>query len=230
MGKYLETYIIVSEKKWHDSLIEDLNVLYPANWVRIQSSNDFNEEYIDSLSPVKIFIPHWSKIIPESIFKAWECIVFHMTDLPYGRGGSPLQNLIVRGERSTKIAAIKVESGIDTGPIYIKKDLNLDGTAFDIFERSTPIIKEMILEIIKLNIIPTKQNGEVLVFNRRKEHESNIESLNTCHKIYDYIRMLDCEGYPKAFLENNSIKFEFSNAKFDKEKNQIVANVRIVQK
>ena len=30
-----------------------------------------------------------------------------MTDLPYGRGGSPLQNLIIRGFESTKISAIE---------------------------------------------------------------------------------------------------------------------------
>ena len=44
-----------------------------------------------------------------------------MTDLPFGRGGSPLQNLIVRGYKSTKLTAIKVQSGIDTGDIYLKK-------------------------------------------------------------------------------------------------------------
>ncbi len=51
--------------------------------------NDFKPEYI--------FFPHWSWIIPSEIYENFKCIVFHMTDLPYGRGGSPLQNLISRG-------------------------------------------------------------------------------------------------------------------------------------
>jgi len=37
-------------------------------------------------------------IILKEIFENYEIILFHMTDLPYGRGGSPLQNLIVRGK------------------------------------------------------------------------------------------------------------------------------------
>ena len=46
-----------------------------------------------------------------------------MTDLPYGRGGSPLQNLIVRGHKHTMISAIKCVKELDAGPIYLKKPL-----------------------------------------------------------------------------------------------------------
>ncbi len=51
-------------------------------------------------------------------FFNFNCVVFHMTDLPFGRGGSPLQNLISRGIYKTKISAIKVVKEIDAGPIY----------------------------------------------------------------------------------------------------------------
>ena len=44
-----------------------------------------------------------------------------MTDLPYGRGGSPLQNLILKGKKTTKITAFKMIDKIDAGPIYLKK-------------------------------------------------------------------------------------------------------------
>ena len=46
-----------------------------------------------------------------------------MTDLPYGRGGSPLQNLIARGFLETKISAILVEKQLDAGPVYLKMEL-----------------------------------------------------------------------------------------------------------
>ena len=42
-----------------------------------------------------------------------------MTDLPFGRGGSPLQNLIVRGYKETMLSAIKCVGEVDAGPIYI---------------------------------------------------------------------------------------------------------------
>mgnify|MGYP004413241397 CR=1 FL=1 len=53
--------------------------------------------------------------------------------------------------------------------------------------------------------------------------------LDDLSKVYDYIRMLDCDGYPKAFLESNKLKFEFSNVKFTS-KNELKANVSISKK
>ena len=133
----MNNVIFLSEKNWHKNIFDELVVTFKSiNWHYIDKKSHFTLEIIVSINPCKIFIPHWSYIIPESIFKNYECIVFHMTDLPFGRGGSPLQNLIVRGFKETMITAIKVEKGIDTGDIYIKKPLNLSGTAYEIFLKS----------------------------------------------------------------------------------------------
>ena len=88
----------------------------------------------------------------------------------------------------------------------------------------------MIIEIINNNIIPVPQIGVVTEFNRRKPEESNISELEELERIYDYIRMLDCEGYPHAFIETPNVKFEFTNANFDTNKQIISANVRIIKK
>jgi methionyl-tRNA formyltransferase len=152
-----------------------------------------------------------------------------MTDLPFGRGGSPLQNLIVRNFKKTKISAIRVEKGVDTGPVYLKKDLDLGGTASEIFQRSSDIIYNMITQIIDNKIIPKPQKGRILKFKRRTPEQSNIFLLDDLSKVYDYIRMLDCDGYPKAFIESNKLKFEFSNTKITSN-NELKANVRIFKK
>lgn len=223
--------IILSEKKWHEDLFNQLKSEFNDNeWLLINNKSDFNLELLNELKPDKIFIPHWSYIIPEEIFNSFECIVFHMTDLPFGRGGSPLQNLIVRGYKSTKISAIKVQSGIDTGDVYLKKSLNLTGSAQEIFQKSAIVIEEMIKEIIIKNSIPSPQKGEVVEFKRRKPEESNISELEDLENIYNYIRMLDCEGYPHAFIETNFFKAEFTNANFNESEKIITANVRIVKK
>ena len=134
-------FVVVSEKKYHVALFQNLKLIFPDfNWYLIDNKADFNISYLNEIKPKLIFIPHWSYIISKKIFNEYECIVFHMTDLPFGRGGSPLQNLISRGYKTTKISAIKVESGIDTGDVYLKKMLNLDGSATDIFNKSTLII------------------------------------------------------------------------------------------
>jgi methionyl-tRNA formyltransferase len=228
MGNTLKKYILVTEKKWHDSLFESLEKSIDSKWTRIADKSEFTHQNLLRLQPDKIFIPHWSNIIPSDIYLNWDCIVFHMTDLPYGRGGSPLQNLIERGHTETVISAIKVEQGIDTGDVYLKYPLSLAGTAEDIFIRASGIIEKMIEEIIHTSPVPKKQEGEAVVFKRRKSDQSNIENLETIHQVYDFIRMLDCEGYPNAYIETKFFKLEFNKATINN--NSIDAYVRITKK
>lgn len=225
----MNNYIILSEKEWNVNLANDLIKLTGDNWVLISEKEKFTESELKKLNPEKIFIPHWSYIIPASIYNSFECIVFHMTDLPYGRGGSPLQNLIVRGHKETKISALKVEEGLDTGDIYLKKDLSLKGTAKEIFERANGVILEMIVEIVKTGVKPLKQIGEAYLFKRRTPAMSSIQDLEQLEQIYDYIRMLDAEGYPKAFLETENCRFEFKNVSKQND-NTLEAHVRIIKK
>jgi methionyl-tRNA formyltransferase len=153
-----------------------------------------------------------------------------MTDLPFGRGGSPLQNLIARGYKRTKISAIRVADGIDTGDVYLKKNLELDGSASEIFVRAAAIIEDMISEIIINEPTPKPQFGEIIEFKRRQPRESDMKDLSDLEMIYDQIRMLDCEGYPHAFLETTYYKVEFTNASFNQLEKLITANVRIFKK
>ena len=198
-------------------------------WHAICHKTDFNLVNVQKINPSYIFIPHWSYMIPSEIYENYTCIVFHMTDLPYGRGGSPLQNLIVRKHQNTKISALKVEKEIDAGPIYLKRELDLTGTAQAIFERMNPIIEGMIREIILDKIIPQRQEGEITTFKRRTPEEGNLSQLQSIEEIYDYIRMLDAEGYPSAFLETDYFKFEFTKANPIGE-NELEAYVRIIKK
>ena len=165
------------------------------------------------LSPRFVFFPHWSWIIPNEIYDSFECVLFHMTDLPFGRGGSPLQNLIVRGFENTKISALQVSEELDAGLIYLKKDLSLHGTAEEIFLRASDIIfEEMIPVILKEKPEPIAQSGKPTVFKRRCKEDGNLISLKDLKEIYNYIRMLDAEGYPPAFLETENFVFDFSRA------------------
>jgi methionyl-tRNA formyltransferase len=222
-------YILVTEKKWHKELFESLlDYKEEVRWILIDKKVDFTKAKLETINPKKIFIPHWSYIIPEEIFLNFECIVFHMTDLPFGRGGSPLQNLIVRDIQKTKISALRVEKGIDTGKIYLKKELDLYGTAEEIFIRATKIIFSMIKEIIETNPEPYFQEGKSTTFRRRNLEDGDISELKDLEKIYDYIRMLDAEGYPNAYLEIDNFRLEFSRANF--KTHEILADVRIIKK
>jgi methionyl-tRNA formyltransferase len=225
------TNIILSEKEWNRNLISRLkNEHKDTNWLFINNKNDFNLDILSKQKIDKIFIPHWSYIIPKEIYSNYECIVFHMTDLPYGRGGSPLQNLIVRGHTETKVSAIRVVKELDAGSIYLKNDLSLAGSAEEIFVRANGIIERMISEIISKDLKPKEQEGDIVKFKRRKPEDSNVSNVEDLQKMYDYIRMLDAEGYPHAFLENSNLKLEFTNANYNTDDEIITAHVRIFKK
>jgi methionyl-tRNA formyltransferase len=223
-------YLIVTTKSWNIHNFSLLKKLFEEDtWHLITDKNDLGYEKIKQIDPDYIFSPHWSWKIPKEIYENFECIVFHMTDLPFGRGGSPLQNLIVRGHEKTKISAIRVTDILDAGPVYLKKELSLKGTAETIYKEASKIIFfEMIPFIIKKSPKPLPQRGKVTTFKRRKPKDSDISNLDNLNKIFDYIRMLDAEGYPKAFLEKNNIRIEFQHAKI--ENNEIRAYVKIRKK
>lgn len=224
----MKNFLLVTNKPWHDALFEKLKKRRGENWNRILEKEQFKPCFIEKFKPEKIFIPHWSHIISEKIWKNYECIIFHMSDLPYGRGGSPLQNLIIRGKKNTVLSALKVNQGIDEGDIYLKKPLSLYGTAEEIFERSSPIIFKMIQEIVEKKIVPFPQKGTVTIFKRRSIQQGEIKNLNELHEVYDYIRMLDCEGYKNAFTETKNFKIYFNSAELNNQ--EINANVRIIKK
>lgn len=221
--------LILSSKEWNRDLLARLKAALGGKWELISTKKEFNLENLNKLKPERVFIPHWSHIIPEEIFVSYECIVFHMTDLPYGRGGSPLQNLIANGHDSTKISAIRVDKGIDTGNVYLKKDLSLLGTAEEIFIRANDVIFDMIQEIIKMDIKALPQKGTPVTFKRRTPEMSQVSNENSINELYNLIRMLDAEGYPHAFIENESFRFEFTRASLKADKT-IIADVRISKK
>lgn len=204
--------IIVSNKEWHKKYTDEIASRTGFAVIYIDEKEKVNKAYLEQFSPRYIFFPHWSYIIPAEVYDNFECVVFHMTDLPFGRGGSPLQNLVERGIYETQLSALRCCMDLDGGDIYLKRPLSLWGAAEEIYLRTAELTKEMIIEIIKENPVPVMQAGEPAYFKRRKPEQSNIKNLESLIKIFDYIRMLDAEGYPHAFLETETLRLEFERA------------------
>tara|TARA_B100000965_G_scaffold28469_1_gene21090 strand:- start:8762 stop:9463 length:702 start_codon:yes stop_codon:yes gene_type:complete len=206
-----ENFIIAASKVWNNNIIEELSLATNKNFKGIFNKNDLTKSILDAINPKYIFFTHWSYIIPEEIFLNYDCVVFHMTDLPFGRGGSPLQNLILGGYSKTKVSALKVIKEIDAGPIYSKKDLDLSGNAQEIYERASKVCEKIIIEMTTKTLEPIPQSGDPTYFERRRPSQSNLKGASNLDEIYNMIRMLDADGYPKAFLELKDFKVEFSN-------------------
>ena len=197
-----------------NNLYDNTNLFKKNNIFYIKEKTELTHTNLIQHRPDYVFFPHWSYIIREEIYEKFNCIIFHMTDLPFGRGGSPLQNLLERQIYKTKISAIRCMHGLDTGDIYLQRDFDISyGNAGNIYLRAAEIISGMIDEIIITNPIPKPQSGTVVSFKRRDASQSNILPLADLEAVYNYIRMLDAPGYPRAFIKNNSVRYEFYNVK-----------------
>jgi methionyl-tRNA formyltransferase len=171
----IKNIVIASPHSRHDYIGTELGAKF--NVMRIKSPEALTADYLKELNPTYVFFPHWSWIIPDEILADFQCVVFHMTDLPYGRGGSPLQNLIVRGIKETVVSAIKCVKELDAGPIYLKMPLTLEGTAQEILDRASVVIQQMIIKIVDGQAVLKDQVGDVVSFKRKVSDEGDLSRL-----------------------------------------------------
>ncbi len=200
-------YIVATTKPWDKANFDKLKL--DGEWHLVTSQYELNRE-VNIIKPRYVFFTHWSWKISPEIYENFECIVFHASDLPEGRGSSIIQHQILKGINYTKISAIKVDAGLDTGDVYLKRVLCLNGGGEEIYMRLSEIVFNMIKEIVEKKPILVPQIGEGSYFKRRIPEESRIKGYGNLKQLYDFIRMLDVETYPPAFLEVGNFRFEFS--------------------
>ena len=123
-------------------------------WIYCNENNfDILNNYITN--NIKIFFLHWNYIVPKNIYSKYECINIHTSNLPDGKGGSPIQNQIINNILFTKVNTLKItDDGLDSGPIYNSKDISLQCNLFDIWNIITESSYELINDIINNNLVP----------------------------------------------------------------------------
>lgn len=208
-------FVVAAQHSWNRDVFERRLKGLPGTWTFVDEPAELTPDRLAELDPRYVFFLHWSSIVPPEVTDAFACIGFHMTDLPYGRGGSPLQNLIVRGHSRTKLSAFGLEQGLDTGPIYAKADLELTGTAREIYVRASGLAAELIRSIIAEEPVPVPQCGEPVLFQRRTPAESELPAVASPEALYDFVRMLDADGYPRAFIVHDGFRYELSGAELN---------------
>jgi len=155
----LTVIALVTPHSRHDALEAELRNMSGIEVVRFGDKSELTKAALEKIGPRYVFVAHWSWKIPAEIFDNFECIIFHMTDVPFGRGGSPLQNLIVRGIRDTKLTALRCVAEMDAGAVYMKRPLSLEGTAEEILRRASVLTGEMIKAILHSPPVPTPQEA-----------------------------------------------------------------------
>ena len=104
-------YIFCAYRKWALELYKIISKKH-KNFFLITSKTQLNKHRLQKINPKFIFFPDWSWKVPDYIYKNYDCVCFHESDLPKFRGGSPLQNQIIRGITKTKTTAFLMNDNV----------------------------------------------------------------------------------------------------------------------
>ncbi len=132
-------------------------------------------------------------------------INLHGGSLPKYRGGSPLNWQIINNEKYIGVSAIKIDEGIDTGPIIIQKKfkLNLNDDINTVHIKANKIFpilaKNAIMKLKNKNLIKFQNKKKNTYFKQRFKKDGKIK-LNkmTCLEVFNLIRSVT-KPYPGAF-------------------------------
>lgn len=175
-----------------------------------RSRAQYDEGILRDFSPDMILFYGWSWYVSNELISQFPCLMLHPSPLPKYRGGSPIQNQIIAGEKTSKISIFIMNHEIDSGDLVGQEDISLEGSLADIFERIEEAGLRITLRIINEGLKPIPQNhSEATNFKRRSSEDSEItlQELRdgTAEYLYNKIRML-ADPYPNAFIKTRDGK------------------------
>ncbi len=89
-------------------------------------------------------------ILPAPILEAppLGCLNIHASRLPRWRGAAPIQRALLAGDEQTGVAIMRMEAGLDTGPVLLERVIDIDSreTAGMLHDRLARLGAEALLE------------------------------------------------------------------------------------
>jgi len=146
----------------------------------------------------------------EKIFKQYDKnkynIVVHASDLPSGKGWSPLIWQILEGKKRIPITLFEAANKVDAGDYYIKDFIQLDGNELIDESRHKMALKinEMVVNFIENcdSFPPQKQTGEESFYQKRNSDSSELDINKTIAEQFNILRTSDNERFPAYFIKD----------------------------
>jgi methionyl-tRNA formyltransferase len=150
----------------------------------------------------------------EKLFKQLDLnkhnLVVHESDLPQGKGWSPLTWQIIEGKNKIPVTLIEATEQVDAGDIYGQELIILKGTELveELREKQGEATIKLLLNFIENypNNTRRKQDGEESFYPRRKPEHSQLDIHKTIADQFNLLRVCDNERYP-AWFEIHGEKF-----------------------
>ncbi len=100
----------------------DIPVFQPLNF-----SDDKDHDVLKNLKPDFLIVAAYGLILPQKILSipTFAPINIHASLLPFYRGAAPIQRAIMDEQKFTGVSIMKMEKGLDTGPVYRKDVISI---------------------------------------------------------------------------------------------------------
>jgi methionyl-tRNA formyltransferase len=180
--------------------------------------NDFKK--INKNTELCIILSYY-KIIPQNYLKfAKHNLVVHESDLPKGKGFSPLYWQILKGKSKVIFTLFEAAKSMDSGKFYFKKKFNFKKTL--LFDEIKELQIQYSLRLISIFIKKYKhkkfiklydQRGKSSFYKARNKESSKLNPKKSIELQMDLLRICDNNKYP-AFFFYKGKKF---NIKVDKD-------------
>jgi methionyl-tRNA formyltransferase len=150
------------------------------------------------------FLMGCTQILPEQYLKRNKInLVVHESDLPRGRGWSPIAWQVIEGVNHIPVVLFEARRELDSGPIYLRDAIELDGTELlpEIRKKQGNATIRIILKFLEQwpSIKPENQTGPAIYLSRRTTANDRLDLSKTLAENFDHLRIVDNERYPAWF-------------------------------
>jgi methionyl-tRNA formyltransferase len=157
-------------------------------------------EVIRGIAPDAAVIIAYGQIIPRALLEiprlGW--INLHGSLLPKYRGAAPVQRAILAGEKQTGLTTMRIDAGLDTGPILeqLPVDVGAVETATELLARMSEIGASMVLDTLRKlergEVAPRAQDdSQATLASPLRKEEGWIDWAQPAAAIYNRIRAFD---------------------------------------
>jgi UDP-2,4-diacetamido-2,4,6-trideoxy-beta-L-altropyranose hydrolase len=147
------------------------------------------------------------QIVPESELAQFRnCLVVHESDLPEGKGWSPLTWQILEGKHRVPVTLLEAAGKVDSGAIYAQEWLTfrggelIDEMRAAVANSAIELCKRFVREYPEIEKRAHQQTGTETYYRRRTPEDSRLQVNATIESQFDLLRVVDNQRYP-AFFE-----------------------------
>lgn len=146
------------------------------------------------------------QLVPESVRARFlHTLVVHESNLPQGKGWSPLTWQILAGQNHIPVTLLEAAERVDSGPIYAQRLLRFAG--HELIEELHTAQAAATLELCRwfVDTYPRSaaearsQEGDESFYPRRRPADSRLDPDKTLAEQFDLLRVVDNERYPAFF-------------------------------